>query len=313
MDWTVADIVAAVAAMPPRPIVLSFSGSGHLLCYQLGAAQKVLASSWAQRITKFAGASGGAIAAAACALLPFERLREFAENEAIKGRAFNAMSDALHGNGPFSTGIEEAVKVVNRSQSLFLSATHCRTGRSALFSNFRSPAELQRCVLASAAIPRGFHPFDLLRSRPTYPEGSGIVIDPSCEWDGGAAAADDAVDGTLPFSPHGEAYVDGGLSDSAPRLPPSIGVDALTITPISGPQGRLVDGPPSHFHLAPLDDSPRVPLIAPRLAGMRVYLSRDNLQAFGASLGASPRKLEDWHRRGELDAERFLREHPEPP
>ena len=54
MDWTVADIVAAVAAMPPRPIVLSFSGSGHLLCYQLGAAQ-VLASSWAQRITKFAG------------------------------------------------------------------------------------------------------------------------------------------------------------------------------------------------------------------------------------------------------------------
>ena len=65
--------------MSHRPFVLSFSGSGHLLCYQLGAANKVLASSWAQRITKFAGASGGAIAAAACALLPFERLSEFAE------------------------------------------------------------------------------------------------------------------------------------------------------------------------------------------------------------------------------------------
>ena len=52
---------------------------------------------------------------------------------------------------------------------------------------------------------------------------------------------------------------------------------------------------------------------APRLAGMRCFLSRDNLHAFGASLGASPRRLKSWYDRGQRDAERFLEGFPEPP
>ena len=82
------------------------------------------------------------------------------------------------------------------------------------------------------------------------------------------------MDGTLPFSPHGEAYVDGGLSDSAPRLPPSIGVTLSPLRPSAG--RRAVSSTARHrTFTSRLDDSPRVPPIAPRLAGMRVYLSRD--------------------------------------
>ena len=92
----------------------------------------------------------------------------------------------LHGRGPFADGINDAaIAALSSEKRLFLSVTHCRTGRNALFANFDTAAELQRCVLASAAIPKSLHPFDLLRSTPpTYPEAGGIIVDPKCEHDG---------------------------------------------------------------------------------------------------------------------------------
>jgi hypothetical protein len=295
-----------------RSIVLSMSGSGHLLCYQIGVAKTVLSSAtWGSRIQHFAGASGGAIAATACALLPLPRVAEFAE-AAIEGGGLNVLSEILL--GPRSSDLQDSVDKVTAEQRLFLSATVCRTGRSALFSRFRSPADLQRCVLASATIPRGMHPFDLLRSRPTYPEASGVVIDPLCEWDGGSTARCDVPSG-LPFSPHGEAYVDGGITDTAPRLPEELGVHALTVSPVAGPQGRLTapDASVEHFHLTPLDASFRLPFVAPSLAGMRVYCSRDNLHALGDATRGGAQRLKDWYRRGQEDAHRFLDAFPEPP
>lgn len=88
---------------------------------------------------------------------------------------------------------------------------------------------------------------------------------------------------------------------------------ALTVSPIAGPQGLLApsssrgdDHTLAHYHLTPEDASPRVPLLAPKLAGMRCYLSRDNLQAASAAAGASPQRLERWYERGQSDASRFL-------
>ena len=309
--------------MPARPIALSFSGSGHLLCYQLGAARTLLfRTAWGERITHFAGSSGGAIAASVCALLSKDQLGKFAVEVACKGHGFAGLSDALAGHGPHALDDSQALSVNDR---LFLSATHCRTGRNALFSRFESAEMLQRCVLASAAIPRAFHPFDMLKRNPTYPEAGGIIVPTRCESDGGTAAARDAPPGELPFSPHGEAFVDGGITNTAPLLDALCGAHTLTVSPVSGPNGCLRPGrlvevrsaeagtvnvplpaeALAHYHLTPDDTSTRVPGIAPRLAGMRVYLSVDNLRALRGSLGASPRVLTRWYERGLSDAEQF--------
>lgn len=302
--------------MVRRTIALSFAGSGHLLCYQLGAAQALLnRSEWASRISAYAGASGGAIAATVCALLP-DRVAEFAESVACKGYGFNGLSEALHGKAPRFVISDGDVRRVSEEQRLFLSVTHCRTGRNALLSRFASAAQLQRCVLASAAIPQSFHPLDMTRSRPTYPEAGGVIVDPACEWDPSAAKAAYALPvGQLPFSPHGEAYVDGGISNSAPVLERPAAVHTVTVSPISGPQGCLVAPTAAscgHYHLAPLDASPRVPFVAPALAGMRCFLSLDNLRAFQSSLSGRPATLTRWYERGVADAERFAAEHAPP-
>ena len=299
------------AATPTgRRIALSFSGSGHLHTYQLGAAHHLLtgAHAWADRIGFFAGSSGGAIAATVCALLPPEQISEFARTVSCKGSGFNGLSRALiEPNGTFSFSDTH----VRALSNLFLSATHCRTGRNALFSRFRSAAELQRCVHASAAIPVSFHPLDMLKSRPTYPEGGGVIVDPACEWDGGAE--NEALSTCeLPFHPDGEAYVDGGITNTAPLLNDLLDVHTLTISPMSGPQGCMIppegDEKPGHFHLTPLDTSLKLPLVAPRLAGMRCYLSVDNLRAFGRSMGAREVTLRRWFDKGIEDASWFTAE-----
>lgn len=307
--------------MRRRPVGLSFSGSGHLLCYQLGAACHLLIDNtpWRSRFTHFAGASGGAIAATLCSLLPQDRLKVFAEEAATHGHSFNELSEALAGRGSFAIS-ESAVARVNHAQSLFLSATHCRTGTNALFSRFSSPAELQRCVLASAAIPSTFHPADLAHTQPKYPEASGVIVSPACEADGGIGAAlRDAMpaDGWLPFSPHGEAYVDGGITNTAPLLRDVVsGCHTLTVSPVSGPQGCLqppsADDPSAHYHLAPHDSSLRWPLGAPKLAGMRCYLSVNNFRALQHTMGARPHTLKTWFERGMRDAERFTSEFQPP-
>jgi len=288
---------------------------------QLGVAQVLLAgdSRWAHRISIFAGASGGALAAAVCALLPHSRVKDFASSAGCRGESFNALANALAGEGEFAVS-DDVVARVTAGQSLFLSATHCRTGTNVLFSRFSSNAKLQRCLLASAAIPSDFHPFDLLHRgrRPTYAEAGGIIVPSDCESDGGSTAAvrDAWADGRLPFSPHGEAYVDGGITNTAPLLAEACDAHTLTVSPISGPQGCL-QGPsvsqPAHYHLAPQDHSLRAPGVAPRLAGMRCYLSVDNLRAFRVSVGASRRMLVRWYERGVADAEQFLAMHKAPP
>ena len=85
----------------------------------------------------------------------------------------------------------------------------------------------------------------------------------------------------------------------------------ITCSPISGPSGALSPG--SHFHLCPLDGgSGKLPWVAPKLAGMRCYLSVENLRAFQVSMRAREHTLRKWYERGSEDAQRFTAEH-EPP
>ena len=105
---------------------------------------------------------------------------------------------------------------------------------------------------------------------------------------------------TIPWHPGGEAYVDGGLSAAAPR---PVGLETITVSPISGPQGRLRE---DHSHMCPLPEGPSVPFVAPCLAGMRCYLSFQNLRAARGSLGLSRDLRREWHEAGRKDAARFL-------
>ena len=330
-----------MASTAARPIALSFSGSGLLLTYHLGIASHLLRSlsPLRSRITRFIGVSGGALAAAACVLLPPESLYDFVEQHAARGQAWSALMDLLQVDAstlrnaemrslaprsPQSAGAcggerrvgEEAMRLRN---VLYIGATQCSTGRAALFSRFDSNEQLARCLLASCTVPSSAHPFDLLRTYNTYPEMAGIVVSPTCEWDSGRSCwisdatgvqEDDAahVSTALPQFPHGVAYVDGGLSAVAPLLPSAVRSHVITVSPISGPHGMLsppLADAPAHLHICPLDSSFRIPFIAPAIGGMRCYLSAQNVRAFGESLGASPDVLVDWFKQGRADAERF--------
>jgi len=314
----------------PRPIALSFSGGGMLLTYHLGVASYLLRPDGrlSSRITRFAGASSGALAAAAVALLGRPGLARFVDSHACRGEAWAGLLDVLRVASPglgvgkrAGTGAGSAGPLAGSSLEsgagddaarlrdvLFIGATECRTGRAALFSRFGSNEQLARCLLASCAFPPSAHPFDLLRAANTYLEASGVAVPPSCEWVGTGGGVTTSAGGRLPWSPHGEAYVDGGLSAAAPLLPRQLQCHTITVSPISGPQGVRTpasDGPCAHLHLCPLDSSLRVPLIAPALAGMRCYLSVNNLRAAGESVGASGEALSVWYGRGVADAERF--------
>ena len=173
----------------PR-LAVSFSGSGHLLIYQLGFARYLLneppARAWAASVCAFAGSSGGAIAATACALLGADELGDFADRS-IRMGGFNALLETLRDVHSRDAPLEPPA-----DGTLFIGATECRSGRAALFSRFSNlpPAgsarttdetfrsahhhlgnlsTLTQCILASCAIPRSAHPFDLLRSRPEPP------------------------------------------------------------------------------------------------------------------------------------------------
>ena len=302
-----------------RPIGICFSGSGHLLVYHLGVAKKLRQSAWAPNIVTYAGASGGAIAAAVCALLPKnEDLEAFVEESALQCDSFGGLARALGvelpiamDRGPIPNARvppipEEAVR--GMSGSLFIGATECRTGRRALFAHFSSSAQLMQCILASATIPRSAHPFDLFKSPsnpPTYPEGEGIVIPSACEW--GISRDDDHE--AVPHTPYGGAFVDGGLTAAIPIPPPELQLALVTVAPVSGPRGARHLASSAHVHVCPLDGSLKVPFIAPSLAGLRCYLSRDNLVAARHTLGASPKTLRRWFERGQQDADLLLRSH----
>ena len=312
--------------MLSRRIVLSFSGSGHLLAYQLGVAVRVLSSALGPRVGAFAGASGGATAAAVCALLRDpQAIGRFVEDHALQGQGFVGLAGILgvrpptaldrQGDGSIAAVVESDSVVSGLSGALFIGVTECRTGRRALLSNFSTREQLLRCVLASSAIPRSAHPFDLLRSPhrpPTYPESYGVVVPTSCEHEGSLAAAAatsgaSAEEPALPFSPHGTPFVDGALTAAVPFVPDER-LEHITVTPMSGPRGLLVNpvalgGPREHVHVGPRDDSVRLPLVTPALAGMRCFLSAQNLRALQASTGRSRGALRSWYERGQQDAE----------
>lgn len=254
---------------------LSFSGSGHLLAYHLGVARHLVPKLQPAAV---AGSSGGAIVAAAVSILPQGEIEDFAEEVLASRDGFRTLVRRLEMAQPPADDL------------LFVCATKCRTGQAVLLSRFSDRERLRQCVVASCAIPPSAHPFDLVRTS-TYPEREGVIVHPSCH--------PDHADDRLPYSPHGDAFVDGGLSAAAPLVP---GFRNVTISPISGPQGRFSD---RHFHLCPIDTSPRFPF-APRLAGMRCYLSIANLQALPASVAISPSLMRDWYDRGGADAQRFL-------
>jgi len=265
--------------------------------------------------------SGGAIAAVAIAMLSRERLLAFTEEYAVRGRAMEGILRALgvsaHSLSDVGGCSQPRSAAERLSGRVFIGATECTSGRPALFSRFASNEQLARCLVASCTIPPSAHPFDLLRSAPTYPEASGVTLPPQCEWDGGEARRAAASSGA-----GRAAFVDGGLSQAAPWLPPPLSAGrAITISPLCGPRGVLSrrggrgggggggggssddgGGDVTHLHLCPIETSPRIPLAAPRLAGLRLFLSLDNLRAAGASIGASPDELRWWHDRGAEDA-----------
>jgi len=326
---------------------------------------------WASRISHFIGVSGGALAAAVCAFQPeSELIARFAEESGVRGLSWAKILGSLEVSAPALRGedgsahgaftlSDEDVRAVSGRRILFLGATQCDSGRPTLLCHFRSRHELAKGLLASCAIPRSAHPFDLLRgprSPPTYPENDGVIIRPDCEWDPQFA---EGADGAPPY---GRAFVDGGLTSAAPLAPASLQVHTVTISPFSGPQGVLnpggapqlvaalqsvdvvdwvLDGrqrdcgvrtklasaaditcrehvarsdaaTPAHLHLCPMEASVRFPLIAPRLAGMRCFLSVANLLAFSASVGAPPSELRRWYQRGVEDAMRFETDHAPP-
>lgn len=289
-----------------RPLALCFSGSGHLLCYHLGVAQHVLReSSWAGRVDAFVGTSGGAIAAAACALLPEDGSADVRlVDSAVVGDAFGQLAREL------SPGGAVAPSALTRANGrLFLGATECETSRRALLSQFGGSAEtLLTCVLASCAIPKSAHPFDLLfrASPPRYPSRDGIFVPLSCEHDGGASARKQAAPAHAPaeWEAGVRAYVDGGLSAALPLPPEELGLDVLTVSPLSGP--RQQPGPARRMHLCPDDRSARIPGWAPALAGLRVYVSLGNVRAAASAGGAPPAVLRSWYDRGRADAEEFV-------
>jgi predicted acylesterase/phospholipase RssA len=288
-----------------KGIAVSLSGSGHLLVYHLGALQTLLeAPAWAPLIQTFAGTSGGAMAAAAARLLPRERLGGFAE-AAFSGDAFGQLARELSPGGAIAADAPRAA-----SGSLLIGATECESGRASLFGRYASAEELLTCVLASAAIPRSAHPFDLARARPRYPYREGVLAPIACEWDGGIAAAASGAPAGLSGAPRDEwacvrAYVDGGLTAALPPLPAKLGLRTLTVSPIAGPRGRAQAV--GAYHLCPRDSSFRLP-ITPALGGMRCFLSLHNLRAAQAAAGAPARVLRGWFERGRADAAELVAE-----
>lgn len=240
-------------------LLVSLSGSGHLLCYQLGAVRALLqAPTWGERVVGFAGTSGGAIVAAGAALLADEPCAShdaawdaFLE-ASCRGGAFAHVAQLGRELGPGSpTRVDGAPRPL---RPLFIGATECETGRPATFAQYGTAEELLACVLASAAIPRSAHPTDLLfaRSRPLrYPSREGVFVPRSCEWraaqpgssggEGSEEAARAEASGEWQADETG-AYVDGGLSSALPLLPaPALArlrvTAVVTVSPFAGPRG----------------------------------------------------------------------------
>ncbi len=293
-------------SMPPRISALSFSGSGLLLSYHLGAFGG-LSPKHVKGIQRFAGSSGGAVAALACGVWGCDpdshSMRRFVEEFALRGKSLDGLDLMLPPDAH-----------ILASGRVFLGLTVAKTGAPHLASSFSSREHLLSAVLASCRIPRSFHPFDMLGlgGAVSYPEEEGIVL------------------------PDGVSYVDGGISQAAP-LPPrhddaglcghrsstssdsSSGTSSgtsgstssrssqrndgvtVTVSPLSGPPSS------SRPHRISPPASGVVTLLRWTIAGLPVYPSLENARALVASVMGTEQQLQDCHRAGIEDGRRFAK------
>ena len=213
--------------------------------------------------------SGGAVAALLCRLWKNDpaTLAAFVDAYALHGRSVTGLHDTRF------VPLDAHTRVAN---SLFIGVTEAATGRAHAISSFASRDALLAAVAASCCVPRSFHPFDVLRSRPTYPAGEGVLLD-DCNG----------------------AYVDGGITAAAPIVPAAC---TVTVSPLSGPTTSR----PGH-RISPARGTR---LGALTLADLPVDLSVDNARALVHSLGASPSVLRSYFERGQRDAAAFAAQAP---
>ena len=277
-----------------RRLALSFSGAGHLVCYQLGAAKALMESKPAP--VAFGGSSAGAFAAVACAVFPW-RLEELALEHAVRGECLDGLCRMLEGDNDPDRRAREC------SGRVHVALTRCRTGDAATLSEFESLEHLATALVAGAAIPPSFHPFDMFRGedhpspgtrrRATYPYHHGFRLDTATE----ASASD-------------EWFVDGGIAAAAgptAQLDERTGLNAVVVAPFSGGDDPVARLSPRDPRTLPLGALPDVVVGG----NLRVRPTLRNLRRLQHSVAADEAVLRDFYARGVDDGFAWLSEHGE--
>mmetsp|Transcript_25273 Transcript_25273/g.37221 ORF Transcript_25273/g.37221 Transcript_25273/m.37221 type:complete len:318 (+) Transcript_25273:56-1009(+) len=294
-----------------RILSLSLSGGGHLLPYHLAASATLLKHATSNNkdfppIKSVSGSSAGAIAAVVVTRAP-HRIHDYAQRFMNDGgRAFHHLEELLKESETETRGSSNVDH--GRRPSLHICTTKCSDGSVHLFNfdnmndlpsssyqsnnNQSSLSETERilqCARASCAIPPSFHPWDVLsplskyhNQVPSYHDSEGIKLEDGCH------------------------HVDGGISAPAPPTPhhdrDEDDACRIVISPISG-SGRN--------RISPKNDDDAwtfLPEFKCR-GGFHVRPSIQNLRALRVAMGAtSKQELMGWYRRGEEDAERFVRD-----
>jgi predicted acylesterase/phospholipase RssA len=257
--------------MPNARIALSFSGSGHLLCYQLGVADHIFNRATSVCVSSVGGCSGGAIVAAICSCLPPADIVTFAKDYAVHGRSWEGLQSLLPADAAVHASDRCHVGVTELGSS-------SSSSRAVVLSSFTDREHLLQSLRASCHIPRSFHPMDLTRrTPPNYPTEEA-------------------------FSLGRRFFVDGGISAAGPALPvsESPAPRQVIVSPISGPTSEHGGS------IRPADHSFGVGRV--RLGGLAAYLSVQNLRALILSVGGGSEGLRRQFELGTADAEKWCRE-----
>ena len=250
------------------PLGLSFSGSGHLLCYHLGVA-RVLASN--REWVFLSGASGGAVVACVTAALHPDDQRRFVTQYATRCRSLTGIRELLPDDAHMRA----------MSAGLHVQLTACETGQATMLSTFADRAELIDALFASCRIPRSFHPLDMLR--------------------GGAALKYPANEGKRV---RGTPYVDGALSSLCPS-PAVAGATTLKVCPLAALPSEFLICPEKPSTVG--KGIPNIGLGHRTVGGLPLHACLSNLKLLQAgAFGAAPRELERLYDDGCADAERYL-------
>jgi predicted acylesterase/phospholipase RssA len=312
------------SAIPRRglQVALSLTGSGHLLIYQLGVCHVLFQQATeALDIRHVAGSSGGSVAATVATQLRGGAVHQPAQpphlqyDQEQQHHVIDEYAQAfMHKRGRAMTLLKERLtESVNSRQQhsqkqqqpeslshqpvLGICTTKCSDGTAHMFP-FSNPIQdseqlerLLKCVEASCAIPRSFHPWDIFTSQKVqYPAEDGVQIS--------------KLDGTV--SDHytdDNYYVDGGIAAPAPPTPPEL--IRIIISPVSG------ESPAPCHRISPEKDTsifsnPRLPFSLKK-GDFGVHMSLQNVKALKASAGmVSTEELLFWYVQGQKDAERFV-------